>query len=418
MSSEVITEICQNFTVHGSARLANYRLAFTRRSTISETGVADIVPESGMTVWGVLFEINDECRFELDKKEGFGKAYTRVLVNVYCKSVLHEAITYTVLNKESEEVPPSAEYMNKVIDGARNFDLPKYYLEFLISLTDESPINFRRGHLVKPTHTRTGAKGISIVKLPYSSKKLFKKNRFCIVTYKDKICAAKPIFDKEVQIGTCELDQTIRHSIDIIGRYAFGTSVGIFPSDEKIRRFFLLTPRTLTLPLHRPSISDSEKHISVLHENNIRLLGIDEGDYIEIKTVIKDESGKFYFGNVSKRVFSGSGVTLLRNNVDIPYPSPKEFYLDFDGRQELKIEKESIGNPMLLSPDVSKLFRKRLIFYGSALFLGLLAITPLFQEFAEFFSLPTEVGTFIGVFLSVFVAFLLTLLDLRGKIQY
>jgi hypothetical protein len=53
----------------GAARLADHRLAFTRRSVKTGTGVADIVPAPGETVWGALYELGDGELAAIDRKE-------------------------------------------------------------------------------------------------------------------------------------------------------------------------------------------------------------------------------------------------------------------------------------------------------------------------------------------------------------
>ena len=51
MAPEVITRLCPRARYLGVARLTDHRLAFTRRSVRTGTGVADIVPAPGKTVW-------------------------------------------------------------------------------------------------------------------------------------------------------------------------------------------------------------------------------------------------------------------------------------------------------------------------------------------------------------------------------
>ncbi len=75
MVSEAMAEVCETYSVIGSARLDDHRLSFTRRSIKTNTGVADIVPSPGLYTWGVLFEIDVSCLSRLDRKEGRGTAY-------------------------------------------------------------------------------------------------------------------------------------------------------------------------------------------------------------------------------------------------------------------------------------------------------------------------------------------------------
>lgn len=77
MDEQDMRRRCPGSRPLGSARLDGHRLAFTRRSIRSATGVADVLPTPGHTVWGALYEL-DEDEFEvLDRKEGVGWAYVR-----------------------------------------------------------------------------------------------------------------------------------------------------------------------------------------------------------------------------------------------------------------------------------------------------------------------------------------------------
>jgi len=133
MAREVMARLCPQHFYLGIARLADHRLAFTRRSVKTGTGVADIVPAPGMEVWGVLYEIGDHELDAVDRKEGYGWAYTRVMLPVRLEADGQErdAVTYVVLSKEPVEVPPSRQYLDRVIAAARERGLPGSYIEWL-----------------------------------------------------------------------------------------------------------------------------------------------------------------------------------------------------------------------------------------------------------------------------------------------
>jgi gamma-glutamylcyclotransferase len=133
MAPRVIERLCPRHRYLGVARLSDHRLAFTRRSLKTGTGVADIVQETGGTVWGVLYEICDDEVAALDRKEGYDWAYTRIVLPVWLESNGSEqmAITYTVRSKEPGEVLPSRQYLGQVIAAARARGLPGAYVEHL-----------------------------------------------------------------------------------------------------------------------------------------------------------------------------------------------------------------------------------------------------------------------------------------------
>src|SRR5438874_2429090 len=53
-----------------TAELASFGLAFTRYSRLQNGGVADIVADTGKTVWGAVFELTDDQLNALDALEG------------------------------------------------------------------------------------------------------------------------------------------------------------------------------------------------------------------------------------------------------------------------------------------------------------------------------------------------------------
>ena len=81
---------CPSAAFVGAAVLEDYRLAFTRKSSVQWPGygVADVIPEIGSHVWGALFEIAEREVPVLDKSEGYQpgrakNAYERVKILVH-----------------------------------------------------------------------------------------------------------------------------------------------------------------------------------------------------------------------------------------------------------------------------------------------------------------------------------------------
>jgi len=129
MAPDVITRLCPRHSYLGVALLADHRLAFTRRSVRTRTGVADIVPAADEMVWGVLYRIDDDELTAIDRKEGYDWAYTRVTLPVRLEGGPERAaVTYTVRSKETAQVPPSRQYLDLVIAAARERGLPGAYI--------------------------------------------------------------------------------------------------------------------------------------------------------------------------------------------------------------------------------------------------------------------------------------------------
>jgi gamma-glutamylcyclotransferase len=130
MARDVIARLSPHHRFLGVACLADHRLAFTRRSVKTGSGVADIVQAPGQTVWGVLYEITDDELAAIDRKEGHGWAYTRITLPVRLEADGSErsAVTYTVRSKMSTELPPSKQYLGRIIVAARDRGLPDQYI--------------------------------------------------------------------------------------------------------------------------------------------------------------------------------------------------------------------------------------------------------------------------------------------------
>lgn len=95
------------------------------------TGVADVIPARNETVWGALYEIEDDEFTAIDRKEGCGWVYTRVICPVLLETSGQSqvAVVYTVRVKEPAEVTPSRQYLDRLIAAAHERRLPKAYVE-------------------------------------------------------------------------------------------------------------------------------------------------------------------------------------------------------------------------------------------------------------------------------------------------
>ncbi len=132
MGQAAMARTCPGHRYLGCARLPGYRLAFTRRSVRTGTGVADVVVDPAREVWGALYGIGDEDLVALDRKEGAGWAYERREMHVHTDDgAEHEVLVYVVISKATEQVPPSAEYGRRVVEAARERGLPDVYIEAL-----------------------------------------------------------------------------------------------------------------------------------------------------------------------------------------------------------------------------------------------------------------------------------------------
>ncbi len=141
MDPQEIGRHCRSAHRLGAARLDGFRLAFTRRSIRSGSGVADVVRDGDQVVWGVLYELHDGDLKALDAKEGLGWAYTRRREPVVLgfDGSRHEAHVYTVLLKEQDPVPPAREYLERMIAAGTRNGLPASYISMLGKLGRAGP---------------------------------------------------------------------------------------------------------------------------------------------------------------------------------------------------------------------------------------------------------------------------------------
>lgn len=138
MSPEVMRARCPGHRFLGAAVLPAHRLAFTRRSVITGTGVADIVVDPDREVWGALYQLGERDLGRLDAKEGVGFAYIRTMLAVTtADETVHRAVAYTVASREAAEVRPSADYLDRLVEGARERMLPACYVDSLRRLLED-----------------------------------------------------------------------------------------------------------------------------------------------------------------------------------------------------------------------------------------------------------------------------------------
>ena len=73
---------CTDATVYGQAVLDNYDLRFRG------SGVATVEPKEGACVYGLLWELTDQCEASLDRYEGYPRLYI-------CTSVIQMSFALT-----------------------------------------------------------------------------------------------------------------------------------------------------------------------------------------------------------------------------------------------------------------------------------------------------------------------------------
>jgi gamma-glutamylcyclotransferase (GGCT)/AIG2-like uncharacterized protein YtfP len=406
--------------VVGKAKLSDHRLAFTRDSCTWKAGAADVIPAEGMSVWGVLYEVDDDCLTWLDEKEGAGTAYDRAFVEVTADGQAHQAVTYLVRSKNLPELAPSPKYLEKLVEGADASGLDKHYLAFLEALRGEPADAFRKGFLVRGTGSREEAQGMGLLKVAPAVASRLRLRRLAAVRHRDRVSFAKVTQLDSLDDQTVELDQNIRQALGILGYESYGATVSLHGIAERRLRLVrpLVRPRSLYLRLQRPRWMDSEKSICVLNENNIRTLGLDEGEYVKVYFAIERGDGRYGIRSASFRVFSGAAEHQEREEGELDYPLVDELYLDRDGRTALGVADGVVGVPVVASPDLGRLFTSRLLYYGATVFLAVVALWPVVQETMRILHRGEGAALAVTALLSLGLTAVFALFDIRGRVRY
>lgn len=123
LNQKQMLERCPDSKPKFIATLPNYKLVFVGWSRQRRGGVASIKPFRGEKVLGAIYDISDRDLRQLDSKEGYPDNYNRLKVTVFKeKGEPVEAITY-IKARQSEETPPSPEYLAIIQQGYRDWGL-------------------------------------------------------------------------------------------------------------------------------------------------------------------------------------------------------------------------------------------------------------------------------------------------------
>ena len=113
------------------AILPGHRLVFTSGGEAG-TCAADAIADPASRVWGVVYDITDSDRQQLDAREGVGvRAYRPKEVLVHPHGDLEQRVmvlTYGANDAADLQLAPSREYLDHLLRGARRWGLPADYI--------------------------------------------------------------------------------------------------------------------------------------------------------------------------------------------------------------------------------------------------------------------------------------------------
>ena len=111
---------CPDARALGQASLADWEVHIGTR------GVATVVETPGAVTWGVLWEVSPSDVLSLDHHEGVAAGrYRREILTVESPGSTQSALIY--IEEFVEDGAPLPAYLQRILDGARAFDLPEEY---------------------------------------------------------------------------------------------------------------------------------------------------------------------------------------------------------------------------------------------------------------------------------------------------
>ena len=126
MSHSRMHQRCPSSKFLKRAYLRKHNLVFDGYSADWNGAVANIVESPNETAWGGVFEINEDNLAALDCYEGYPKKYNRRRVTLK-EDEGKEFKAFLYYRPLKELGSPSNDYLNKIIEGARDCGLPNEY---------------------------------------------------------------------------------------------------------------------------------------------------------------------------------------------------------------------------------------------------------------------------------------------------
>jgi len=110
-----------------NASLPNFEVRFNKKVRGGTAG-ANIQPSPGNTVHGVLYKIEEGAMRSLDRYEGVPDHYRRIEVQVTPEGGPPVPAQIYIASKVEKGLRPSAPYLQAMLDGAGEHNLPASYI--------------------------------------------------------------------------------------------------------------------------------------------------------------------------------------------------------------------------------------------------------------------------------------------------
>jgi gamma-glutamylcyclotransferase len=116
-----------NILEERNASLPNYEVRFNKKVRGGTAG-ANIQMASGKTVHGVLYKVDESALRSLDRYEGVPDHYRRIEVQVTPEGGQPVPAQIYIASKVEKGLRPSAPYLQAMLDGAGEHNLPAAYI--------------------------------------------------------------------------------------------------------------------------------------------------------------------------------------------------------------------------------------------------------------------------------------------------
>jgi cation transport regulator ChaC len=116
-----------NILEEHNASLPNYEVRFNKKVRGGTAG-ANIQPAQGKTVHGVLYKVEENALRSLDRYEGVPEHYRRIEVQVTPEGGQPVPAQIYIASKLEKGLRPSAAYLQAMLDGAGEHNLPASYI--------------------------------------------------------------------------------------------------------------------------------------------------------------------------------------------------------------------------------------------------------------------------------------------------
>jgi gamma-glutamylcyclotransferase len=146
MCTNRLRERVSSAVVDQTAALHNFTLKFHKRSSDGSAKCdAFYTGNDAHKVYGVIFEIDESQKLDLDRWEGRGHGYDQITIQVHTDDGMVEMFTYVADPKAIDDsLEPYSWYKELVLGGAIEHALPLFHVRAIQSVKEKEDLNRER----------------------------------------------------------------------------------------------------------------------------------------------------------------------------------------------------------------------------------------------------------------------------------